>query len=156
MKRFKWPLQRLLDVTIQQGLAMRAELFRLSRQIAAVHRELLRRQASLRSALQDFADKPIQQRMREQEVFMQCSDRQRLQLDRLREDLEGLRLERSRKIKEFKETRSSQKTLERLREESLRRHQAQAAKEEQKHLDESSQIAFAREVVRHRTDRGPN
>ena len=149
MKRFKWPLQRLLEVTIQQGLALRAQLFALSRKIADVHKEILHRRISLRDALREFARRPVQKRMHEQEIFMQCSDRQRLGLERLKEDLKGLRLERSTKMNEFNKTRSSQKTLERLRSEALRYHQSEAMKHEQKQLDESSQVAFARELIRH-------
>ena len=48
MKKFQWPLRRLLDVTTQRERALRMDLFRLSQKIADVHRRIFRRRAALR------------------------------------------------------------------------------------------------------------
>ncbi len=147
MKRFQWPLQRLLDVTIQRELAARAKLFALSRKIADVHRKIFYHQASLRIALAELSNKNLEKRLPEQQVFMQCSEAEEERLDKLRENLRVLKKERAEKIDVFTKTKSSRETLERLREESLQRHERETIKEQQKQLDENAQTAFARKMI---------
>ena len=151
MKRFRWPLQRLLDVTAQRERALRLELFRLSQQLAAVHQEIFRRQASLRAALSDLAGRAVEERLPEQQTVMECSAAQEAELDRLREDLRRLRETRSETVAAFTRARSSRETLERLRREAIDRWNTEARKQEQKALDESSQVAFARQLLGMRT-----
>ena len=50
----------------------------------------------------------------------------------------------------FSKTRSSRETLERLRAEALERHRREVLRLEQKQLDESSQVAFARRILKQR------
>ena len=147
MKRFQWPLQRLLDVTIQRELAARAKLFALSRRIAGVHREIFHHQASLRIALAELSEKELEKRLPEQQVFMQCSEAEEDRLDKLRENLSILKKQRAENIDLFTKTKSSRETLERLREESLQRHERETIKEQQKQLDENAQTAFARKMI---------
>jgi flagellar biosynthesis chaperone FliJ len=145
MKRFQWPLQRVLDVTLQRERALRMDLFRLSQKIAGVHRKIFRRQAVLRETLGELAARNVGQRLPEQQVVMQCSPAERARLDRMRADLQDLQKLRSDTIDTFIKTRSSRRTLERLLEEASRQHTADMLREEQKQLDESSQVAFVRE-----------
>ena len=147
MKRFQWPLQRLLDVTIQRELAARAKLFALSRRIADVHRKIFHHQASLRIALAELSNQNLEKRLPEQQVFMQCSEAEEEKLDILRENLRVLKKQRSDQIDIFTKTKSSRETLERLREESLQRHEREMIKEQQKQLDENAQTAFARKMI---------
>ncbi len=148
MKRFRWPLQRLLDVTVQRERAARAKLFRLSQEIAAAHREIFRLQASLRSALDELADLEMEKRLIAQEVFMRYAEAEEAKLDLMREKLKALQERQSENLTEFKKAKSSRETLERLRDEALRRHTRETLKAEQKQLDESSQAAFARELIK--------
>ena len=147
MKRFQWPLQRLLDVTIQRELAARAKLFALSRKIADVHRKIFHHQASLRIALTELSNQNLEKRLPEQQVFMQCSEAEEERLDKLRENLSILKKQRAEKIDIFTKTKSSRETLERLREESLQRHEREMMKEQQKQLDENAQIAYVRKMI---------
>ncbi len=148
MKRFKWPLQRLLDVTVQRERAVRAKLFSLSRRIAIVHREIFRHQASLRSALAELAEKKLEKRLPEQQVFMRCSEAQEARLDRLKENLKGLKQQRTEEIATFTKTKSSRETLERLKEESLQRYTTEMIRQQQKQLDDSARTAFARKLIK--------
>jgi len=75
VKKFIWPLQRLLDVTVQKELAVRAKLFALSRRIADVHREIFRRRASLRSVLAELAE--LERRAKELVSEVQAIARER-------------------------------------------------------------------------------
>lgn len=151
MKRFKWPLQRLLDVTVQRERAIRAKLFSLSRRIAAVHREIFCYQASLRGVLAELAETKLEKRLPEQQVFMQCSEAQEARLDQLRENLNSLKQQRAEEIAAFTKTKSSREALERLKEESLQRYMTEMIRQQQKQLDENAQTAFARKLIRQRS-----
>lgn len=150
MKRFRWPLQRLLDVTFQREQVLRAESSRLSGQIVSAHREIFRRQAVLRGVLADLSRRGLAERLDDQQVFMRYSRAEEAQLDRLREQLKGLQAQRSEKMAELTKAKGSRETLERLLAEALDRHEKQAIKEEQKDLDENSQVSFARGLLARR------
>jgi len=150
MKRFQWPLQQLLEVTIQRELVLRAELFRLARDITAVHQEIFRRKASLRAAIAQLAELDVNERLPRQQVFMWYSAVEESHLAGLRGVLADLQRQRSEKMAAFKKANRSRETLDRLREEALRRHTREALKQEQKQLDESSQVAFARKLIARR------
>jgi len=150
MRRFQWPLQRLLDVEAQRERALRLELVRLSQEIAAAHREIFRRQVSLRGALADLAGRAVEKRLPEQQEFMRRSVAEEAQLDRLREGLKVLQKRRSEKTAAFSRARSARETLERLREEAFQEHTRAVLQQDQKELDESSHLAFARELIERR------
>jgi len=144
MKRFRWPLQRLLDVTELRARALRGELLALAQQIAAARGDLFVRQTSLQAALAEFGRLAFEQRLQRHEVFMRCSAAQQAQLRRLRGQLDELLDRQKAKTQELAAAKASQQTLERLRGEALARYQRELDAAEQKQLDESSQVAFVR------------
>ena len=147
MRRFQWPLQRVLDVRIQQEHAMRPELVRISQEIAGVHREMFARQASLRSVLSELGDLPVEKRMPQQQEFMRNSEMEKMQMDRLRGELKGLQDMRQEKISELNKLRMARETLEKLREKARLKHNMVMRKLEQKELDENSHLVFGRELA---------
>jgi len=150
MRQFQWPLQRLLDVKAQQERQLKPELVRLTQEIAAAHRKIFHRQAALRGALTDLAARSIEKRLPEQREFMHRSAAEEAQLDRLREELKVLQERRSAKMAAFRNAKSTRETLERLREEALLAHTRAVLKEDQKQLDESSHLGFARKLIEQR------
>lgn|GEM_PF-2178653 len=126
---------------------MRMELVRLSRDIAAVHRNIFYRQASLREVLADLAGRDVDKRLPEQQEFMRRSAVEEAQLDRLREELKALKDRRSEMTIALSEIRSARETLEKLREEAAMEHTRAAIKQDQKKLDESSHLIVARELM---------
>lgn len=147
MKRFRWPLQRLLEVTLQRERALQVELFRLSRQIAAVHQEIFRRRAAMRVALAELAQEALARRLARQQIFMEYSAAEEVRLDRLREELKNLQERRTETMTALAKKRTSRKALERLREQAFGRHVREMTREEQKQLDESSQVAFVNKML---------
>ncbi len=147
MKRFRWPLQRLLDVTVQRELALRAALLALSRDMARVRQEIIQRRAALRDLLQDLARDDLAARLPRQEVFLRCADVEERAIARLNDKLHDLRRQRDKKATEFIKVKTSRETLERLREEARRRFLRGQARLEQKALDESANVSFARKVL---------
>jgi flagellar export protein FliJ len=144
VKRFRWPLQRLLDVTERRELALRAELVALSRRIIGVRQEIVRRRAVLRTVLDELAEQPVQRRIAEQHLFMRAASVEERRIRALEVQLKDLESQRAAKTAEFLKTRSRRKTLDRLREEAYRRFLKEFRAAEQKQLDEVAVIAFAR------------
>ena len=151
MKRFKWPLRRLLDVTVQRELVLRGKVLALSQDVARAHQEIVRRQAVLKSVLDDLAGQDIERRIPRQEVFMNCSEVSKKKIRGLEKELESLRSRRAVETARFLKVKTSRETLERLRAEALGRHRAEQLKLEQKQLDESARVTFVRKVLRRRT-----
>lgn len=127
---------------------MRLELVRLSQEIAAIHREMFGRQASLRGALADLAAQPVGKRLPEQQEFMGRSAMEEAQLDRLREKLKILQDRRLEKITAFSRIRSAREILERLREKAILKHTMAMLKRDRKELNENSRLAFVREIIK--------
>ena len=144
MKRFSWPLQRLLDVTAQRELSLRAELFALSRAISGVHQEVVFRRSVLAGLLSDLAGAELAARLAQQMVFFRHAAVEERRIGAFVERLEALRVDRRAKTQELHKVRSSRETLEKLREQARRRHARALTREEQKQLDDSAAVAFAR------------
>ena len=144
MKRFRWPLQRLLDVTVQKELALRAELFALARRMSELHQEIIRRHSLLRELLGRLGKAPLDQRIADQQIFMRTLAVEQRCIGRLESRLGELREQRQAAAEKLAGARRSRKTLERLREEARSRHRREVRKQEQKRLDETASVAFAR------------
>lgn len=147
MKRFTWPLQRLLDVKIQQEQTLKTELFALVRDIATLRQEITQRRYTLRAQLADLAGQNLHARIAKQEVFMNFSAIQEEQIRALETRLTQAESYRQQKIAELLRTRSSRETLEKKRSEARALHMKKQLKLEQKHLDEGSHISFARNAL---------
>lgn len=150
MRRFRWPLQRLLDVTRQRELAQRAELLRLSREMARVRHEIVRRRGIIRACLIELGKKDLQARITQQEVVMVCSAGREEEIQRLGEQLKQLESQRKEKTARLIKTKNSRETLEKMREKARRVHLTQQLKLEQKELDEGAHVSFA-----HRSRKNP-
>ena len=147
MKRFHWPLERLLKVTVQRELALRSELLALMHRTMRVRQEILARTAALRSLLSDLAGKSFQDRAALQEVFMATSARTERTIAGLREHVRELTVERGKKTADLITLRKSRDTMERMREEARQEHIREQLKLEQKEFDETAQIAFGRRLA---------
>jgi len=153
VKRFRWSLQRLLDVTIRREEALRSELVSLTQEGARLAQEIVTRKALLRSALRDLAGRPLAERLALTQVVMTCSQVVQRQIDRLADELDQCRRNRKRKSEQLLKVRSSRQTLERLREEAEKRYLREQMVLEQRQLDETAQVAYARGALRGRKER---
>ena len=147
MKRFRWSLQRLLEVTVHREQALRAELMRLSQEMVGLRQIILARQAVLKSLLAKLANEDLRTRFLEQQLFMNYVQNDQKQIRRLEQQLEELRTLRKQTNAQFLQVRSSRKTLERLRKEAKDRHLRDQLKLEQKQLDEVAHISFAGKLL---------
>ncbi len=147
MKRFRWPLQRLLEVTAYREQALRAQLLNLSQEIVGLRQIILARQAVLKSLLAELAKEDLQKRFSKQQLFMNYVQNDQKQIRRLEQQLKELRTLRKQKNAQFLQIRSSRRTLERLRKEAKDRHLRDQLKLEQKQLDEVAHISFAGKLL---------
>jgi flagellar biosynthesis chaperone FliJ len=147
MKRFEWPLQRLLNVTEQRERAKRLEVVSAVQQAALVNKQIERRQALLRDLLAELSQKSLFQRIPLQEVFLTHCPWEEKAIAALRREREELQKLRERLTAELMRLRASRKSLERLRAEALRDYLREQSRMEQKQLDESAQIAFVAQAA---------
>jgi len=150
MRRFCWPLQRVLDVSTQRELALRSELIALMQQITRHRQEIIRRRAVVRLMLSDIRDQATQRRIVLQEVFMSTVEWDQRRTRTLQDEIDRLTAERSDKTAQLVKLRKATGTLERLRSEALAEHLRLESRQEQKQFDETAQIAFARRMARSR------
>ncbi len=144
MKRFRWKLQRVLDVEEQRREALRSELFHLAQAIAQVHEAILVRRSRLRAVLAEMATRPLAERIAAQAVFMPLAEVEEAAIGRLEARRTELQDRRDQTHRRFLEVRAMCRRLLRLREVAYRAYLQEAAREEQKALDETAHLAYAR------------
>lgn len=150
MKPFKWPLQKLLDVTGHRVNALRSELLMLSRQLAQVHQEIFRRKSQIRTALAELEAESFPQRVPKQEVFMASSQAAHKVIERLEAKASQLKDRRRELSARWTKIRKSEETLQRRHDEARQEHFRQQSKLEQKDLDEVAQVDFTRKLIKAR------
>ncbi len=152
MKRFHWPLQRLLNVTTQREKSQRAEMLAVSRRIAQLRQEALVHRASVRAMIAEMSALDFQERIRRHRDFVNCSKAHERQIERLEARLAELARLRAEKTQLLLKTRKRRETLERLRAEARAEHLREQLKIEQGQFDESAHLSKARELIEARLD----
>lgn len=150
MKKFRWPLQRLLDVRARQEQMLAAELAGIAKQLQDLEKEELRQRNVLKKALEHWGKKPLGKRMECQDAFSKALQFQETQIRRAKEAC--LQCQRLKKIKmdQLLQAKASRETLERLREKAAQEYFQESLREQQGLLDESSQSAFVRKQLSQR------
>ena len=147
MKKFRWRLQRLLDVRQKQEDALRAELMGLTEQSAALRGRILMEKAMLRSRLAELRKTAGDTRLRRQQEFMTCVSVVDAQIARLQNDLNQVEQKRKEKTEAIMEVRKFRRAMEQLKTQALNDYNRALHCEEQKNQDESSSAAFARKLL---------
>jgi len=153
MKRFKWKLQRLLDVRSRQEELKKAELLALVQNITQVRQNLLMRQAKLRQMFAELAQQQAPERLRQQQLVLTAVAFADEQIKELKKRLEELKSQRTAVMAEVLELRRFRKSLEKLRDLAKEEYVLETKKNEQQFLNETANIAFARAMLEH-SDRG--
>lgn len=147
MKRFVWPLQRLLDVTVRREGALGAGVMALSRQIAQLHQEIVHRRTIVDDLLVELARLDIGHRVAVQKVLMDSLSCEQDEIERHQEQLDVLRSQRSQQTATYLQARTKRQILEKRRDEAKDLHIRAELKHEQASFDESAQIVFARKAI---------
>ena len=146
MKRFRWRLQKLLDLKVQQEQALRLELVALTQQAIELRRQIIFHNDQARTWLLEMRDWPLERRISQQHAVMRCVRVAERRVDALEQALGELKAKRKEKTDELMDARSGRQTLERLGEEARQEHIRAELLREQKELDDGAQVAFARKM----------
>jgi flagellar FliJ protein len=144
MKRFKWRLERVLDIKTKQEQKERAELLELTERLAEKRGELLMRQKMLKDVIKDLARADPKHRLGAQEFFLRYAATSDEQIKRLKNQVSKLESQQKEKIAEVHKIRRLKEGLEELRAEAKRRFIEEQEKLYQKQLDETAAVSFVR------------
>ncbi|UCE49058.1 MAG: hypothetical protein JSW47_02735 [Phycisphaerales bacterium] len=147
MKRFKWRLERVLDIKTKQEQKERAELLELTERLAERRAELLMRQKMLKDVIRGLAQADPKQRLSEQEFFLRHAATSDEEIEKLMNQVSELESQQKKKIAEVLEIRRLKEGLEKLRAEAKRRFIEEQEKLEQKALDETAAVSFVRKAI---------
>jgi flagellar biosynthesis chaperone FliJ len=150
MMRFVWRLQRVLDVKTREEQIKRTELFRLTEQVAAKRGELLMRQQILQDLLADIRKDPSAERLSTQEFVLRRAAVDDAQIRKIQDELVVLEAQHKEKTAEVLAVRRFKEGLEKLRTQAKEEYIREEDRLEQKELDESTTIAFARNEEHYR------
>ena len=147
MKRFHWPLQRLLDVTNQREQSQRAGLLGLSREIAQGRQQVMVHRMSIRRMILEVSELDVGRRMQRHPDFVRTTAAHEQRIERLEGELASLARQRTEKTEQLLKTRKSRETLDRLRADALSQHMREQTALEQKQFDESAHMTKARRLI---------
>ncbi len=150
MQRFKWRLQRLLDVRQKQEDALRAELMALTEQMTALRGRMLMEKAMLRSRLAELGRLDGTTRLSGQQIFMTHVAVIDQRIAALRRELDKLESKRNEKTEAIMAARKSRKALERLREQAWQSYCRAQHTQQQRDEDETTNAAVARTLLGYR------
>ncbi len=152
MRRFAWRLQRVLDVKAKQEQIKTQELFVITDKLAQTRSSLLAQQQILRDILESIANEKPSERLGAQEFFLRNSAATDELIRKLQANVRELEVKQKEKVAEVLKLRRFKEGLERLREQAQRKYIEEQEKLEQKQLDETATLSFARE--RHSIEQG--
>jgi len=146
MRRFAWRLQRVLDIRTKQEIIKTQELFAITEKLAQTRSELFVQQRILREIFESIdAEKPSH-RINKQEFFLRNSAATDERIRQLQNKINELESEQKKKIAEVLKIRRFKEALERLREQAKKTFMEEQEKLEQKQMDETATLSFAREM----------
>ena len=147
MKKFIWPLQRLLDIKEKQEDFARIELVTITEQIVIVRGQIMMQKTILRGVFSELSQLDPTQRMQRQQECMDYAHVTDAKIKTLHQTLEQTEQKRKKKIEEVVKLRKFRKGLEQLRARALVEYQKQMNQAEQKQLDENITTTFARKIL---------
>ncbi|MHC4288563.1 MAG: flagellar export protein FliJ [Planctomycetota bacterium] len=147
MKKFRWPLQRLLDVKEKQENFARIELVAITEQIVVIRGQIMMQKTLLRNLFSELNQLDPQQRTPAQRECMEYAHVTDAKIKTLNQSLEQAEQKRKMKVEEIITLRKLRKGLDRLRAKALICYREQVNQAEQKELDESITTTFARKIL---------
>jgi len=147
MKKFIWPLQRLLDIKEKQEDFARIELVTITEQMVIIRGQIMMQKTILRNVFSELNQLEPQQRPQQQRECMEYAHVIDTKIETLGQALEQAEQKRKKKIEEVVKLRKFRKGLERLRAKALVDYHEQINREEQKQLDENITTTFARKIL---------
>lgn len=141
-------MQRVLDIKTKEEQTKKTELLKVTEKLAQTRGELLMQKRVLEDIILDITCKHPQKRLGEQEFFLKCSATNDQLIKTLKNKATELESDQMKKIAEVLSIKRFKEGLDKLRAEAKRRFTSQQEKLEQKDLDETATVGFARKLMR--------
>jgi len=153
MKRFKWRLERVLDIRKKEEEVKRAELLGITERLAQRRTQLLIKNRALKIQLDKLKKQDSSERIGNQELFLKFSANDNKIINRLKKEINELKKLQQEKIAEILKIKQYREGLEKLREEAKTEFINNQEKIDQKNADEMSGISFARKIMSGNSER---
>ncbi len=144
MKKFKWRLERVLDIKKVEEQKKRTELIRIMEELTNTRSQLIMKKSVLNNLLSRINDTDFEERLRQQELFLKQSRVLDEQIQYLELRILDLDHKRKEKMQEVLKAKQFKEGLEKLREQAKTDYIKEQEKLEQKEMDEASSIRFVR------------
>jgi flagellar biosynthesis chaperone FliJ len=135
----------VLDVKAKQEQIKTQELFVITDKLAQTRSSLLAQQQILRDILESIANEKPRERLGAQEFFLRNSAATDELIKKLKANVRELEAKQKEKVAEVLKLRRFKEGLERLRQQAQRKYIDEQEKLEQKQIDETATLSFARE-----------
>lgn len=147
MKKFIWPLQRLLDIKEKQEDFARMELVGITEQIVMIRGQIMMQKTILRGLFSELNQLEPQQRTQRQRECMKYAHVIDAKIKTLSQTLQQVEQKRKKKMEAVMALRKLRKSLEQLRAKALICYHEELNQAEQKQLDEYITTACARKCL---------
>ena len=147
MKKFKWRLERVLELKQKQEEMARAELLEITEMIAAVRKAVVARQVKLKESLEQFGKFDISSRTLNQGWMAKSTGFMNDQINLFKKKLVEYEEVKKQKMAKVMELRKFRKNLEKLKESAVEKYREEFKKFEQNELDDITSTGRARELT---------
>lgn len=147
MKRFKWRLQRVLDIKQKEEQAKRAQLVDITERLSQARGELFMQKRKLEELIDALSEIGPQERLDRQAMLMTYSAANDRVIKKLEEEIELLKARQQEKIADVLKIKQFNEGLEKLRAEAKTEFMTEQEKHEQKDTDEATTSRMARKMM---------
>lgn len=147
MRRFKWRLQRVLDVKKKEEQVKRAELVQITEQLSQARGELFMQKRRLEELLDELCETGPADRLDRQRQFMVYSTANDKVIKKLENQIKELADRQKAKVAEILKIKQFNEGLEKVRVEAQAAFIAEQEKLEQKQMDEMTTSRIARKMI---------
>ncbi len=143
--RFKWNLQKVLDVRKTQEQILKSELFKLTQQQLNIQQKIILLQMQIRTSASKLKALPFEQRISNQSSFLSFSFKIENDIESFNNKLQEMEKQKQKKLQEHIQARKSRKSLEKLKEKKYQEFMYRQNKAELNFLDDLVNTKSARE-----------
>lgn len=151
MRRFKWRLQRVLDIRQKEEQVKRAQLLEITERLSQTSGVLFMQKRIIKNLIDDLSQEPPQSRLNRQALFMTWSEINNAKIRKLEAEVETLKTQQREKMDEILAIKRLNEGLEKLRSQAEVQFRYEQEKLEQKEMDEAATSRFSRKMVRQNT-----
>lgn len=137
MKKFKWRLQRILEIKRKEEELKKNELLKVTEKIVSKQSRLLVEKAKLKRMAEEISEKQPKTRIRQQQLFIRYAQSSNEFIKKIKQEIARLEESKKQKIKEYRQIQKSKEGMEKLREKAKEKYLREQGKRLQKEMDEN-------------------